>query len=232
MDPVNLLHGEGVQVVVGGGLGRGPLAGFGKLGIPVYSSGEARTVADAVTLLASGKASEIDDGHACGGGGCGHHHEPVVRDLVEGPVALDRVPTLAYTLTNDAGEVLDSSESLAYLHGRGQLIPGLEKHLEGRVAGDEIEVTIPPEDAYGVIDPARRFDVPLTQLPEGVQVGMTLHARLENGNQVPLRVAAIVDDKATMDANHPLAGETLHFKVSVVKVEAAAAEELAHGHVH
>ncbi len=147
-----------------------------------------------------------------------------------------KVVHIHYTLTDDAGEVLDSSaggEPLAYLHGAGNIIPGLEDALEGKQAGDRLSVVIPPEQAYGVHNADLVDTVPLSRFPDPsqVQVGVRFRARVGN----TLHVATITDvtgDAVTFDLNHPLAGVTLHFDVAVVDVQDATPEELAHGHVH
>lgn len=146
------------------------------------------------------------------------------------------VVLIHYTLTSDGGETLDSSEGrepLGYLHGFGNIIPGLENALSGKQAGDKLKVTIAPEDAYGVREDALVQVVPRSAFGDApdLEVGMQFQARTPEG----IRVVTIVDvagDDITLDGNHPLAGETLHFDVEVVEVRAATDEELAHGHVH
>lgn len=130
-----------------------------------------------------------------------------------------------YTLTVD-GEVVDSSEGrspLSYVQGRGQLIPGLERELAGLSAGESRDVTLKPEDGYGPTDPAAFVTVSKAQLPPGVTptVGMVLQGAGPEGQPFPARVYKIADDGVTLDLNHPLAGKTLQFKVTVVKVTAA-----------
>ncbi|MEZ5561192.1 MAG: peptidylprolyl isomerase [Pseudomonadales bacterium] len=152
-------------------------------------------------------------------------------------IARECVVAIHYTLTNDAGEKLDSSQGadpLNYLHGTGGLIPGLERELEGRAAGEAFSVTIQPEDAYGPVNPELIQEVPLEALAgiEGLQVGMRLQSQAPDGRVHLLTVEAIGDDSATLNANHALAGEVLHFDVSVESVREATQEELAHGHAH
>jgi FKBP-type peptidyl-prolyl cis-trans isomerase SlyD len=148
-----------------------------------------------------------------------------------------RVVAIHYTLTDQHGQELDSSrdkEPLSYLHGAQGLIPGLEKELEGRQAGDRFEAVIPPEEAYGPMNPELIQDVPRSMI-EGIDdlhVGMALQAQSPDGQVQNLRVEAISDDTVTLNANHPLAGAVLHFSVSVEDVREATAEEQAHGHVH
>ena len=152
-------------------------------------------------------------------------------------IADDCVVTLAYTLRDDAGEVLDSAtvaDPFAFVHGRHSVIPGLEKALTGRGAGDKLDLTIAPADAYGEHSPARVQVVPRDRFPAdiGIEPGMQFHASDEHGGRMAVRVTEVNEDGVVIDANHPLAGQTLHFAVEVLDVRAATAEELAHGHVH
>lgn len=151
-------------------------------------------------------------------------------------ITKDKVAIIDYTLKNEAGEVLDSSqggEPLAYLHGANNIIPGLESALEGQAAGDEIQVSVPPEEAYGVRNEALRQEVDKSQFSgvEDLQVGMQFRVPSQQGDMV-IRVADIADDTVTVDGNHQLAGMTLHFDVTVKDVREATDEEKAHGHVH
>ena len=140
-----------------------------------------------------------------------------------------------YTLTNSAGEALDSSvgsEPLVYLHGAGNIISGLEDALAGKSAGDKFNVTIEPEDAYGekraemvqVVSKSMFGDMP-------VEEGMQFHAEVSHGPGI-ITVVHIDGDEVTIDGNHPLAGETLTFDVEVMDVREATADELSHGHIH
>lgn len=147
------------------------------------------------------------------------------------------VVSIHYTLTNSRGDTLDSSRGsnpLTYLHGFGALIPGLERELVGMVAGDTCQVRVEPADGYGERNAELVQDVPLAALAniEGLEVGMQLQSRSPNGQVQTLVVEAIGDDSATLNANHPLAGEVLHFDVQIEQVRAATEEEIAHGHVH
>jgi FKBP-type peptidyl-prolyl cis-trans isomerase SlyD len=126
-------------------------------------------------------------------------------------IAARCVASFHYTLTNDAGDVLDSSqgrEPLAYLHDAGNIVPGLERAMSGRQAGDRFVVDVAAEDGY-----------------------MPFQAQTAQG-VIDVVVTVIEGDEVTVDGNHPLAGETLHFEVEVVEVRAATAEEISHGHVH
>ena len=152
-------------------------------------------------------------------------------------IADDCVVTLAYTLRDDAGEELDSAtaaDPFAFVHGRHSVIPGLEKALTGRGAGDTLDLTIAPADAYGEHSPARVQVVPRDRFPADIDIepGMQFHASDEHGGRMAVRVTEVNEDGVVVDANHPLAGQTLHFAVEVLGVRAATAEELAHGHVH
>ena len=152
------------------------------------------------------------------------------------PVAADSVVTIHYTLKDDAGTVLDSSsphEPLAYLHGHGNLIPGLEKEIEGKNAGDTLTVTVPPAEGYGEYDERLVESVPRRTLRgiKDIKPGMHLHAQTEDGPRT-VTVTKVLGDMVTLDGNHPLAGKSLHFDVRVENVRAATEEELSHGHVH
>jgi FKBP-type peptidyl-prolyl cis-trans isomerase SlyD len=161
---------------------------------------------------------------------------PPVPAEVQMQVAQDTVVLIHYSLRNDAGEVLDSSsggDPLAYLHGNGNLVPGLERALEGRVTGDKLSVTVPPGEGYGEHDPALVQNVPRAAFRgiEDVRVGMRFEAQSNHGPRVVI-VTGVAGDDVTVDGNHPLAGQSLSFEVEVTDVRAATSEELDHGHVH
>lgn len=146
-----------------------------------------------------------------------------------------KVALIHYTLKNAGGEVLDSSEGhdpLAYLHGEGNIIAGLEEALSGKSAGDKFEVSVEAAEAYGEYDESLVQPVPKEQFGEHeVEVGMQFHADTAIGPRV-VTVTAIADKEVVIDANHQLAGEDLHFSVEVVEVRDASEEELEHGHAH
>ncbi len=151
-------------------------------------------------------------------------------------VAKDVVVSLAYKLTVD-GEVLDEAgkdDAIQFLHGHGNIIPGLENELTGLKLGDSKQVSVKPEEGYGLTDNEEIEEISLEDFPEGIvpEVGMELEVKDEDGNDLYGRVLAITDDSVTMDFNHPLAGKTLEFEATVVGLRNATAEELAHGHVH
>ncbi len=152
-------------------------------------------------------------------------------------IANQHVVAIDYTLSNDAGEVIDSSagaEPLVYLHGASNIIAGLENALAGKTVGDELEVSIEPEDAYGEYS-AELITNLGREMFEGVEeleVGMQFHASAPDGGMQVVTIRDIDGDQVTIDGNHPLAGQQLNFKVKVVSVRAASAEEIEHGHVH
>jgi FKBP-type peptidyl-prolyl cis-trans isomerase SlyD len=147
------------------------------------------------------------------------------------------VVSLQYKLTNNAGEVLDSSEGdepLVYLHGSDSIIPGLENALTGKSVGEQLQVTIPPEEGYGDFDDTLIQVIPRDAFEgiDEIQPGMQFQAENPEGQLQIVCVKEIADDGITIDANHPLAGEVLNFDVTVELVREATAEELEHGHVH
>lgn len=148
----------------------------------------------------------------------------------------DKVVSIHYTLTNDSQQVLDTSKGgdpLVYLHGAGNIIPGLEKALMGKAKGDQLKVRIEPKEAYGDRDENLKQTVERSQFPpeETIEVGMAFQAQTPQGPMI-LHVINISGDEVTVDANHPLAGQTLNFDVTVDEIRAATHEELEHGHVH
>jgi FKBP-type peptidyl-prolyl cis-trans isomerase SlyD len=151
-------------------------------------------------------------------------------------IAENTVASFHYTLTNDAGEVLDTSrgrEPLAYLHGAGNIVPGLEEAMAGHKAGDSFKVDVAPEDGYGNHHEGLVQDVPRAafQGVDEIEPGMSFQANTPQGVH-SVTVTKVTSDTVTVDGNHPLAGQRLHFDVEVTDVRAASAEELQHGHVH
>jgi FKBP-type peptidyl-prolyl cis-trans isomerase SlyD len=152
-------------------------------------------------------------------------------------VEQDKVVLFHYTLTNDAGEVLDSSagsEPLAYLHGQGNIVAGLEKALDGKTTGDKLQVRVEPAEGYGDRDAALVRRVPRRSFGSvgNITPGMQFQAQLERGRTRVVTVTAVKGDMVTIDGNHPLAGQTLNFAVEITEVRDATPEELEHGHVH
>ena len=147
-----------------------------------------------------------------------------------------KVVTLHYTLTDNEGTVIDKSEdgSFAYLHGASNIIPGLENALTGKTAGDELTVSVSPEDAYGSRDEAMLQQVPKNMFEDAGQiaVGTQFHAQGPNGEMLVVTVMEVQDEHVIVDGNHPLAGVDLNFDVKIVDVRDASEEEIAHGHVH
>ena len=142
-----------------------------------------------------------------------------------------------YTLTDDAGQKIDSSagqDPLAYLHGAGNIIPGLENALEGKTIGDKLNVAVTAEEGYGPVQQELIQEVPRSafQGVESIEIGMQFEAQTGQGGAVPVTVTAVTDETVTVDGNHPLAGKSLNFDVTIEAVREATAEELEHGHVH
>lgn len=151
-------------------------------------------------------------------------------------IAKNKVVSIDYTLTNAKGEVLDKSskgQPLQFIQGQGQLIPGLEKVLEGKSAGDAVKAQIAAKDAYGVRDEELMQIIPkdsFAEIPD-LKVGMELEAEGDDGVRV-ITVVGIEEDRVVVDGNHPLAGMDLNFDVKIAAVRDATEEELSHGHVH
>ncbi len=134
-----------------------------------------------------------------------------------------------YRLTVDDGTEVDSTdgrEPLEYLHGHGNLIPALEKELEGRELGDQLEVSFPPDQGYGEHDPTRMIEVTKDKLGFEPEIGTIVAAQLPDGQEQHLLIAEVDGDSVTLDGNHPLAGRTLHFEVEVASLREATAGEL------
>ncbi|MBC8401284.1 MAG: peptidylprolyl isomerase [Candidatus Marinimicrobia bacterium] len=147
------------------------------------------------------------------------------------------VVSIHYRLTDRDDNLLDSSEGkkpLTYLHGAGGIITGLERELTGKVVSDNLQVTVQPEDGYGLVKPELLQVMPVSAF-EGIddlKEGMQLHAEDADGNGTTIVVRKIDDGEVTVDGNHPLAGQVLNFDVTVEAVREATSEELEHGHAH
>ena len=150
-------------------------------------------------------------------------------------IAKNNVATINYRLSDRQGKLIDEStdrDPVVYLHGVGNLVPGLERALEGKSKGDSLSVVVPPEDGFGERDDALVQEVPRDRFEaDSIEVGMQFQARTPAGVRV-FRVVDIKDDTVRVDGNHELAGETLHFDVQVLDVRAALPEEIEHGHAH
>ncbi len=151
-------------------------------------------------------------------------------------VSDNKVVSFHYTLTGPDGTTLDSSaggEPLTYLHGASNIIPGLEKALEGKQEGDRLSVTVEPEEAYGLADEALIQEVPREafQGVDDIQPGMRFQADSSHGPMMVV-VTKVEGDTVTVDGNHPLAGMTLNFEVEITEVRDATPEEIEHGHAH
>ena len=148
----------------------------------------------------------------------------------------NRVVSLAYTLRDNDDNIIDQSDdgSFLYLHGASNIIPGLENALTGKTKGDELAVSVAPEEGYGERDQERIQDVPRDMFPpeQELEAGMQFHAQSPDGHAVMVTIANIEGDTITVDGNHPLAGVQLNFVVKIMDVREATQEELEHGHVH
>lgn len=152
-------------------------------------------------------------------------------------VADDKVVIFHYTLTDKEGEVLDSSEGqepMAYLHGAGNIVPGLESQMTGKKVGDAFKAEVAPAEGYGEKQGPGPQPVERSAFPPGAEIheGMMFAAQMPDGSQMPLWVVGVEGDKIMVDNNHPLAGETLFFDVKIEGIRDANASELDHGHPH
>jgi FKBP-type peptidyl-prolyl cis-trans isomerase SlyD len=151
-------------------------------------------------------------------------------------ISRNSVVALEYKLTDDEGTVLDESggEPLTYMHGYAQLVPGLETALEGQTAGVKLKVDVAPKDGYGERVGSKILEIPRAEFPEGEEIepGMSIEAVGNDGKTVTLWIVDESDESIGVSLDHPLAGMTLHFDVSILSVREATADEIAHGHVH
>lgn len=148
----------------------------------------------------------------------------------------DKVVGIHYTLKDNDGNTIDTSagkDPLYYLHGYGQLVPGLEDELEGKALEEKFSVKVKPEDGYGTYNEELVYVISRSKFPnpENVEVGMTFTSKTKDG-QFNLNVVGVEGDNITLDANHPLAGRDLNFEVEVVEIREATREEIKHEHVH
>ncbi len=153
-------------------------------------------------------------------------------------IANDKVVTMHYKLSLGSGEILDSSfernAPFSFIAGHNQIIPGLEKSLMGMKAGDKKAIEVQPDEGYGERDDNLVQIVPREQIPEEIELfeGKVLQAQGPQGVPLEVTVVKVTDEEVTIDMNHPLAGQTLHFDVEIMEVRDATPEELEHGHTH
>ena len=167
----------------------------------------------------------------------------VVLGLWHGPpnamsqkITANKVVTISYILRADDGEIIDRSEDsapLVYLHGAQNIVPGLEEELEGAAQGDSIKASVPPEKGYGPRI-GESQDVPRNLFPADAELfaGMQVVAHDDEGRQIPFFITGMSEETVTVDPNHPLAGETLHFEVKIESLRDATKDEIEHGHPH
>ena len=228
MAPVNLLKGQGVEVLLAGGMGGRPLAGFQQVGIDVRSREGAGTVREAVELYVAGGCPSFGEAQTCGGGGggCGghgHHHEPETFPIEgKADVRDGRLITVDFEIKDSGGAVLDASTStgpMRFVSGAGQIFPAIEKALAGLEPGARVVTTVPAAQGFGDRDESRVVEVPRAQLAPDVSVGDTVVAQDPQGHRFRLVVLHMDDTMARLDANHPLAGKDLVFELTVKSVE-------------
>jgi FKBP-type peptidyl-prolyl cis-trans isomerase SlyD len=154
------------------------------------------------------------------------------------PIADQSVVSVHFTLFNQSGETLDTTignDPIVYLHGSGQFIPGLERALEGRFAGDKFVATVPPEDGFGIREGDGAKAYPRDAFPPDLEIEPGMEFTVgddDDGDPLIVWVMEVTAEQVFVDINHPLAGETLTFDVEVVSVRPATKQELEHGHAH
>lgn len=146
----------------------------------------------------------------------------------------DTVVTMRLRVADDKGQLIqDGKEPVSYLHGgHGNTLPAIEKALEGKQAGEKVDLLLTPADGFGEIDPALLRTLPKRDFPPGVKVGGELQLPGPNGEPQYFTVAKIKGDTVHLDGNHPLAGRTLRLSIAITEVRMASGEEVAHGHAH
>ena len=145
-----------------------------------------------------------------------------------------KIVAFSYELKDDEGDLIEQSEQpLEYLHGSNNIIPGLEREMEGLKVGDTKTISVAPEEGYGEYDDSLVFDVPRGNFPQDmdIQIGMEFKTDTDDGEMIVV-VNNVTDEAVEVDGNHPLAGENLHFSVKVEGIRDATAQELQHGHAH
>ena len=148
----------------------------------------------------------------------------------------DLVVTLDYTLTVDS-QIIDSSKEngpIRFVQGGGEIIPGLERQLDGLTLGEKQTITVSAKEGYGEFEEDGLIDLPREEFPESVPLELGVHLRMkdEDGNPLQARIHEIADDFVKLNFNHVLAGKELQFDVTIVDLRAATPKELEHGHVH
>ena len=151
-------------------------------------------------------------------------------------ISKNHVVTIEYTLKNDNGDTLDTSNNgdpLIYIQGLGHMIPGLENEIDGKINGDKFNVTILPEDGYGVRKEDLIETVPKSQFQDSdkLEKGMQFQVPTDHGHMI-VTVSDVLENDVVVDGNHPLAGVTLHFDVEIKDVREATESELSAGHIH
>jgi FKBP-type peptidyl-prolyl cis-trans isomerase SlyD len=162
------------------------------------------------------------------------HEEAMNQDT--NTIDADKVVTFHYTLRDETDAAIESSEGqspVVYMHGHGNIVPGLEEQMSGKQSGDKFSATVPPEGAYGLHDPSAVQRVPIKHLQSKgkLEAGQMVAVNTRQGAR-HARVVKVGHFNVDLDLNHPLAGKTLKFDIEIVDVRAATAEELAHGHAH
>ena len=147
-----------------------------------------------------------------------------------------QVVSMEYTLRVD-GKVVDSSEGaepLQYLHGAANIVPGLEREIEGMALGESKKVIVEPLEGYGEMDEEAYADVPRSEFPDDMplQPGVEMQLTTPDGQPMYARIESVEGETVTLNMNHPLAGAELHFDVKVVGLRDATKEEMDHGHAH
>ncbi|MEN8148618.1 MAG: NifB/NifX family molybdenum-iron cluster-binding protein [Planctomycetota bacterium] len=228
MTPVNFLKGHGVEVLLAGGMGGRPLAGFQQVGIDVRSKEGANTVREVVELYVAGGCPSFGEAQTCGGGegGCSghdHHHEPETFPI-EGKADIrdGRLVTIDYELKDADGTVLDSSSStgpMRFVYGTGQIFPAIEEALAGLEPGATVVRELKAAEGFGERDESRVVEAPRDQIDPKVSVGDTVMAQDPQGQQFRLIVLSLDEKVARLDGNHPLAGKDVVFTLTVKAVE-------------
>ncbi len=156
---------------------------------------------------------------------------------ISATIEAGKVVFFHYTLSDESGEIIDSSEGaepLPYLHGAGNIVPGLERQMVGKQVGDRFKAVVPAEEGYGVPEGPGPQAIPRDAFPEDAELeeGMPFTAEDEDGNELPLWIVSVEDDAVIVDQNHPLAGVELHFDIHITDMRDATPEEIEHGHPH